>query len=88
MRSAHRGARPDCAVATIFTGIPSTKTVLTTMLVASVRNWFALGLSASMYQSVPNLNRGSIVSSFVTGGIESAVIQAKAAAGKSVGPRR
>ena len=36
--------RPDCAVATIFTGIPSTKTVLTTMLVASVRNWFALGI--------------------------------------------
>jgi len=38
------GRRPDCAAATIFTGIPSTKTVLTTMLVASVRNWFALGI--------------------------------------------
>jgi len=80
--------RPDCAAATIFTGIPWTKTVLTTMLVASVRNWFALGLTASMYRSVPNMNRGSIVSSFATGGIESAVIQAKVAAGKSVGPRR
>jgi hypothetical protein len=58
------------------------------MLVASVRNWFALGLSASMYQSVPNLNRGSIVSSFVTGGIESAVIQAMAPPESQLGPRR
>jgi hypothetical protein len=47
-----------------------------------------VGLTASMYRSVPNMNRGSIVSSFATGGIEGAVIQAKAAAGKSVGPRR
>src|SRR6516164_3052167 len=31
------------------------------MLVASVRNWSALGLSASMYQSVPNISRDSIV---------------------------
>jgi len=87
MRSAHRGT-PGLRGSDDLTGIRSTKTVLTTMLVASVRNWFALGLTASMYQSEPNMNRGSIVSSFATGGIESAVIQAKAAAGKSVGPRR
>ena len=87
MRSAHRGA-PGLRGGDNLYRDSVDQTVLTTMLVASVRNWFALGLTASMYQSEPNMNRGSIVSSFATGGIEGAVIQAKAAAGKSVGPRR
>jgi len=87
MRSAHRGA-PGLRGGDNLYRHSIDQAVLTTMLVASVRNWFALGLSASMYQSVPNLNRGSIVSSFVTGGIESAVIQAMAPPGSQLGPRR